>query len=337
MTRQCFGLLICLFLLGAECRTLNFVINHRQSFVVTDGEETLYVQLEDELEKRLGLEKPTISVKEFRQNEKEPDRDSKKSAIKVIDQQSSHIADESIDHSLDQRHPTDSLESELDNLKSDDEDYFDNEADISEDNHLVSDLDYNSDDGDLEDEDLYFNDGINNHYGDDVDEFYDETEEIDGVHRRYRKKRAADEQWKSSLPGVEQTTEIDDSEPDHWEAVTDDEVQQGKYRKYIKIAEYVGFTLLSVLGFVLIGYCFLRDPVACIFAFGTGCPCCLICCPCFRAFTDKYLDVKRLVKDSMNKYMPGVIVKEDGTLDYYEPTAEEVEILHEILEEIAGV
>lgn len=51
---------------------------------------------------------------------------------------------------------------------------------------------------------------------------------------------------------------------------------------------------------------------------------------------DKYTNVKQLVKDSMNRYMPGVIVKDDGTLDYYEPTTEEIEILMEIIEEASG-
>ena len=49
------------------------------------------------------------------------------------------------------------------------------------------------------------------------------------------------------------------------------------------------------------------------------------------------MDPKRLVRDSMNKYMPGVIVKEDGSMDYYEPTSEEIEILHELISEISGV
>ena len=119
-----------------------------------------------------------------------------------------------------------------------------------------------------------------------------------------------------------------------FQAVTDEDIAAGRSRGLTETAEYLGITLLSVAGFIFVGICFIRDPVACVFAFGTGCPCCLICCPCIRAFTDKYLDTKKLVRDSMNKYMPGVIVKEDGSMDFYEATSEEIEILHEIIEEI---
>ena len=34
--------------------------------------------------------------------------------------------------------------------------------------------------------------------------------------------------------------------------------------------------------------------------------------------------------------MPGAIVNDDGTMDYYEPTFEEIEILMEIIEELSG-
>ncbi|XP_052777724.1 uncharacterized protein LOC128215032 [Mya arenaria] len=152
-----------------------------------------------------------------------------------------------------------------------------------------------------------------------------------------RNKRAAREQWRQSLPGAKSTVPGANGgkdEPDVWDEVTDAELKQASYWKYRDIAKYAGTTLLSVACFAFLGICFIRDPVAFVFAFGTGCPCCLICCPCVRAFTDKFLNVKGLVKDSMNKYMPGVIVKEDGSLDHYEPTPEEVEILHELMEEI---
>ncbi|KAH3697925.1 hypothetical protein DPMN_085437 [Dreissena polymorpha] len=153
---------------------------------------------------------------------------------------------------------------------------------------------------------------------------------------RSRKKRSAREQWRNSLPGAnpQDTVSSQNEEPDVWQAVSDDDLRKTNLMQYKHILKYVGMTLLSVVGFVFIGACFIRDPIACIFAFGTGCPCCIICCPCIRSFTDKYLNVKRLVRDSMNRYMPGVIVKDDGTLDYYEPTTEELEIMMEIMEEI---
>ena len=74
--------------------------------------------------------------------------------------------------------------------------------------------------------------------------------------------------------------------------------------------------------------------MAFVFAFGTGCPCCIICCPCIRKFTDKYLNVKKIIKDSMNRYMPGMIIKDDGTFETYEPSGEELAIMEEILDEI---
>ena len=113
-------------------------------------------------------------------------------------------------------------------------------------------------------------------------------------------------------------------------------MKNGQIARYGVIGEYLGTTMLTTAGFIFIAVCFARDPMACIFAFGTGCPCCIICCPCIRKFTDKYLDPKKLVQDSMNKYMPGAIVNDDGTMDYYEPTFEEIEILMEIIEELSG-
>ena len=116
--------------------------------------------------------------------------------------------------------------------------------------------------------------------------------------------------------------------------VTDKDLRRAKYGEFSNTAKYVGLTLLSVMCFVFLGYCFIRDPVAFVFAFGTGCPCCIICCPCIQKFTDKYLNVKKIIKDSMNRYMPGMIIKDDGTFDTYEPTPDELDIMAEIMDEI---
>ena len=36
----------------------------------------------------------------------------------------------------------------------------------------------------------------------------------------------------------------------------------------------------------------------------------------------------------MNRYMPGMIIKDDGSFETYEPTGEELAIMEEILDEI---
>lgn len=36
----------------------------------------------------------------------------------------------------------------------------------------------------------------------------------------------------------------------------------------------------------------------------------------------------------MNRYMPGMIINDDGTFDTYEPTGEELAIMEEIMEEM---
>lgn len=116
--------------------------------------------------------------------------------------------------------------------------------------------------------------------------------------------------------------------------ITDEDLQAGNLKRYREIAEFIGFTLLSSAGFIVIGLCFARDPVGFIFAFGTGCPCCIVLCPCIRRFTDKYLNIDKLVQGAMNTYMPGIVMKQDGSLDFYEPTMEEITILMEIIDEL---
>lgn len=167
-----------------------------------------------------------------------------------------------------------------------------------------------------------------------IDSDIDNVESAYGLKRLLRRKRAADEQWKTSLPGGKPKQTTEDADSNIWNEVTDEDLKKAKLNTYTEVAKYVGMTALSVLVFVTIGICFLRDPVGCIFAFGTGCPCCLLCCPCVRAFTDKYLNMKRIVREQMNKYMPGVIVNDDGTLDFYDPTPDELDLLLEIIDEL---
>ena len=71
----------------------------------------------------------------------------------------------------------------------------------------------------------------------------------------------------------------------------------------------------------------------CVIAFVTGCPCFLICVPVCRRFYDKYLDPAKIVRDNINVYLPGVIVHEDGTIEDYEVSPEEIDCIVEIIDE----
>lgn len=95
---------------------------------------------------------------------------------------------------------------------------------------------------------------------------------------------------------------------------------------------YAGLTLVSVVCISVIALCFLKDPKSCLMAFGSGCPCCFFCCPCLVRFAEKYLNPERIVKDNMNKYIPGVIVHDDGKIEHYEPSAKEIERMGEVIE-----
>lgn len=97
------------------------------------------------------------------------------------------------------------------------------------------------------------------------------------------------------------------------------------------LLKYLGGTLTSVAIFSFIGYCFVKDPKGCIHAFGMGCPCCIVCLPCIRKCQEK-TDMEAVMKENMNRYMPGMIIHEDGTIDAYEVSPEEIDIVMEIVD-----
>lgn len=97
------------------------------------------------------------------------------------------------------------------------------------------------------------------------------------------------------------------------------------------LLKYLGGTLISVAIFSFIGYCFVKDPKGCIHAFGMGCPCCIVCLPCIRKCQEK-TDMEAVMKENMNRYMPGMVIYEDGTIEAYEVSPEEIDIVMEIVD-----
>lgn len=43
---------------------------------------------------------------------------------------------------------------------------------------------------------------------------------------------------------------------------------------------------------------------------------------------------EKYVHDRMNKYIPGMIVEEDGKVIHYQPTTEELDLLSQVIEEL---
>ncbi|CAC5395660.1 unnamed protein product [Mytilus coruscus] len=50
-------------------------------------------------------------------------------------------------------------------------------------------------------------------------------------------------------------------------------------------------------------------------------------CPCLMNQLKMYLEPNKIVQDQMNTYMPGLIIHEDGKLENYKPTPEEMECI----------
>ncbi|XP_061185435.1 uncharacterized protein LOC133193482 [Saccostrea echinata] len=101
------------------------------------------------------------------------------------------------------------------------------------------------------------------------------------------------------------------------------------------LLRYLGMTLLSVAGFSFICYCFIKDPKRCIALFGTGCPCCIVCMPCIKWYEKRIrakIDVKAMMTENVNRYLPGCIIHDDGTIEAYEATQKEIDIAVEIIE-----
>ncbi|XP_045184025.2 uncharacterized protein LOC123542303 [Mercenaria mercenaria] len=312
------NLCIILLLIKGRCetRSISFVVKHQEFFAVQDVEERGHIPLSDSHERQLEL------------------TDLSENDVKIQDNVSPSSKDTVGADNVHGNYAKDHRMLNKDHFNTEDDEYRHRD-------------DYNDDiDDDDEDDDEVYGTKLDDFHNvetlpsiysksDDVNHNEFDIESISGLKKILRRKRSAHEQWKNSLPGANKAETTEDTKPDVWEEVSDEELQKAQRHKYKQIAIYAGWTLLSVFFFVFVGICFLRDPVACIFAFGTGCPCCLICCPCVRAFTDKYLDTKKIMREQMNKYMPGVIVNDDGTLERYEPTPDELDTLAELIDELS--
>lgn len=119
------------------------------------------------------------------------------------------------------------------------------------------------------------------------------------------------------------------------QVITADDKIKAQAQKAKTILLYVGTTVLSVVGFSLLAFCFIKDPLAFIIAFATGCPCFLIIIPCITSRVRKFQqNSEKLLKENVNMYMPGIIIHEDGTVEHYQTTPEEVEAVMDIIDEL---
>uniref|UniRef100_A0A2C9LCL6 Uncharacterized protein n=1 Tax=Biomphalaria glabrata TaxID=6526 RepID=A0A2C9LCL6_BIOGL len=116
-----------------------------------------------------------------------------------------------------------------------------------------------------------------------------------------------------------------------FQVITDDDLYKADEHLTQEILCYAGYTFLAVLFFIFLIACFVFDPRAFVIAFGTGSPCCLLS-PCITSLY-KYTDPSQLIQASSNKYVPGIIVEDDGSLKSYEPSPEELEYLFELINE----
>ncbi|XP_005095064.1 uncharacterized protein LOC101854629 [Aplysia californica] len=124
-------------------------------------------------------------------------------------------------------------------------------------------------------------------------------------------------------------------EPDLFQVITEDDRHKADEEMVRELLHYAGYTLLGVLLFLIIIGCFASDPRACVVAFGTGSPCCLLC-PCIKSLY-KYTNPSKLIQDSANTYVPGVLIEDDGTVTAYEPSPEETQTLYELINEFMSI
>ncbi|XP_050397090.2 uncharacterized protein LOC126815473 isoform X2 [Patella vulgata] len=117
-----------------------------------------------------------------------------------------------------------------------------------------------------------------------------------------------------------------------FEIISEEDILRGRKQRVKSILKYLGLTLLAVLGFSVVAFCFLTDPKSCIIAFGTGSPCCLIICPCILHFVKRFLTPGAMIRDNTNKFIPGMMVHPDGRLETYDPTPEEIEAIMDIVD-----
>ncbi|XP_059175277.1 uncharacterized protein LOC131955256 [Physella acuta] len=128
---------------------------------------------------------------------------------------------------------------------------------------------------------------------------------------------------------------IEPEAKDPFEVITDEDLYKADEILTKEILWYAGYTLLSVVVFLVLVACLALDPRAFIIAFGTGSPCCLLC-PCIKSLY-KYTDPAKLIQASANKYVPGILIEDDGTIKQYDPSPDEMEALFELVNEFMTI
>ncbi|XP_076445729.1 uncharacterized protein LOC143283399 [Babylonia areolata] len=125
------------------------------------------------------------------------------------------------------------------------------------------------------------------------------------------------------------------AEYEDFEVITDEDREKAEQAVLKELLTYAGYTLLAVGASIFTVVCFLLDPRACLVAFSTGSPCCLIF-PCYRNLM-QYTDPAKLIRANVNVYVPGIYVEEGGRLREYPPTPEEMDCLYDLVSEFMTV
>ncbi|GFS04410.1 hypothetical protein ElyMa_006494400 [Elysia marginata] len=81
---------------------------------------------------------------------------------------------------------------------------------------------------------------------------------------------------------------------DPFEVITEEDLNLADQELNRELLRYAGWTLLSVLFFLVLVYCAVSDPRAFVIAFATGMPCCLMC-PCIKSLY-KYTNPYEMIK-----------------------------------------
>ncbi|RUS75903.1 hypothetical protein EGW08_016336 [Elysia chlorotica] len=119
---------------------------------------------------------------------------------------------------------------------------------------------------------------------------------------------------------------------DPFEVINEEDLLKADQELNRELLRFAGWTLLSVVFFLILVYCAVSDPRAFVVAFATGMPCCLLC-PCVKNLY-KYTNPYKVIQDSVNTLVPGVLQNDDGTLKTYEPSDEEISSLYELVNEL---
>ena len=99
----------------------------------------------------------------------------------------------------------------------------------------------------------------------------------------------------------------------------------------------IGLALAGVVIFAVLAYCVAQDPMSFLYSLGMGIPCCFLCVGCCTRCFHNYLDPREIIKSQINKYMPGIIVNEDGTLEEYDISEEESDLMMQIFAAVKEV